>query len=189
MKHHTPLSHPPIPWLQVTCLEVKERSHKRTSCASLWKATLGFFYTAAGLNFKVKPGWAQWKTVGSCVFFCFEGKSPKLRFGCKGCLDKTWDMFPQTVVLMVIYHGRDITLNKSKSSRGHYVEHIFGFITSKSYDWEHSLEVLHVMIGTRGTVIIWHKTQTSLAIVREIPSLIPRQKGWHLMTPVRCVCL
>ena len=63
-------------------------------------------------------------------------------------------MFPQMVVLMVIYHGRDITLNKSKSSRGHYVEHIFGFITSKSYDWEHSLEVLHVMIGTRGTVII-----------------------------------
>ena len=36
------------------------------------------------------------------------------------------------VVLMVIYHGRDITLNKSKSNRGHYVERILKVLSLRS---------------------------------------------------------
>jgi len=43
-----------------------------------------------GLNFKVKPGWGWWKTVGSFVLLIvwLQGKSPKLRFAWKECLDK-----------------------------------------------------------------------------------------------------
>lgn len=49
VRHLTPLISP-IPLVQVTCLEVKERSHRRTSCANLWKATLDVLFDTPAME-------------------------------------------------------------------------------------------------------------------------------------------
>lgn len=73
------------------------------------------------------------------------------------------------MVLMVIYHSRK-SPQTNPSQIGVITWNTFlVFLTSKSYDWKHSLEVLHVMIGTGGRSLYDAKSQTSLAIVREIP--------------------
>ena len=81
------------------------------------------------------------------------------------------------MVLMVIYHSRK-SPQTNPSQIGVITWNTFlVFLTSKSYDWKHSLEVLHVMIGTGGRSLYDAKSQTSLAIVREIPQKWPATFG------------